>query len=240
MFGTAIVALSVFVGSSGDSVLAEMDKVLTLAQDQVMEFDCITESNGAEVGVITFQVFLKGTDWRRVEFKEPGNVRGMKILTRAAQDMYVYLPAFKKVRRLASHVKEQGFMGTAFGHEEMSLVRFGPLFTGNLKDESDHHWLIEAVKRPDVDSAYSKLLIEIRKDLKQPAQIQYFDSSNRLLKTEKRLEYGCRGKVCAPRVIQMIDHSRGDLSSKLVRKSWMVNTGVPDTYFSLQSLRRGN
>ena len=47
----------------------------------------------------------------------------MKILTRAAQDMYVYLPAFKKVRRLASHVKEQGFMGTAFGHEEMSLVR---------------------------------------------------------------------------------------------------------------------
>jgi hypothetical protein len=131
-------------------------------------------------------------------------------------------------------------MGTAFGHEEMSLVRFGPLFTGNLKEESDHHWLIEAVKRPDVDSAYSKLLIEIRKDLKQPAQIQYFDSGNRLLKTEKRLEYGCRGKVCAPRVIQMIDHSRGDLSSKLVRKSWMVNTGVPDTYFSLQSLRRGN
>ena len=109
-------------------------------------------------------------------------------------------------------------MGTAFGHEEMSLVRFGPLFTGNLKEESDHHWLIEAVKRPDVDSAYSKLLIEIRKDLKQPAQIQYFDSGSRLLKTEKRLEYGCRGKVCAPRVIQMIDHSRGDLSSKLVKK----------------------
>ena len=122
----------------------------------------------------------------------------------------------------------------------MSLVRFGPLFSGNLKQESEHHWLIEAVKRPGVDSAYAKLLIEIRKDLKQPAQIQYFDSDNRLLKTEKRLEYGCRDKVCAPRVIQMIDHSRGDLSSKLVRKSWMVNTGVPDTYFSLQSLRRGN
>ena len=71
MFGTTIVALSILIGSSGDAVLAEMDKVLTLAQDQVMEFDCITESSGAEVGVITFQVFLKGTDWRRVEFKEP-------------------------------------------------------------------------------------------------------------------------------------------------------------------------
>ena len=79
-------------------------------------------------------------------------------------------------------------MGTAFGHEEMSLVRFGPLFTGNLVEQSDHHWLIEAIKRPDVDSAYAKLLIEIRKDLRQPAQIQYFDADGRLfLKRRKDL-----------------------------------------------------
>ena len=74
MFGL-LIAMS-FAASPGDVVLADMDKVLTLAQDQVMEFDCITESKGTEIGVITFQVFLKGTDWRRVEFKEPGNVKG--------------------------------------------------------------------------------------------------------------------------------------------------------------------
>ena len=109
-------------------------------------------------------------------------------------------------------------MGTAFGHRDVSGAFWTPLY--GQPQESDHHWLIEAVKRPDVDSAYSKLLIEIRKDLKQPAQIQYFDSGSRLLKTEKRLEYGCRGKVCAPQVIQMIDHSRGDLSA-----SWSEKAG---------------
>ena len=42
MFGLAIVTLSVLAGTPGDSVLADMDKVLTLAQDQVMEFDCLS------------------------------------------------------------------------------------------------------------------------------------------------------------------------------------------------------
>ena len=153
--------------------------------------------------------------------------------------MYVYLPAFKKVPSTCVSCQRAGFYGDCLGHRNVS-GSFWPTHKGNLVEQSDHHWLIEATKRPDVDSAYAKLLIEIRKDLRQPAQIQYFDAEGRLLKTEKRLEYGCRGKVCAPRVIQMTDHSRGDLSSKLVRKSWMVNTGVPDNYFSLQSLRRGN
>ena len=123
MFGL-LIAMS-FAASPGDVVLADMDKVLTLAQDQVMEFDCITESKGTEIGVITFQVFLKGTDWRRVEFKEPGNVKGMKILTRAAQDMYVYLPAFKRSADLLP-CQRAGLYGDCLGHEEMSLVRFGP------------------------------------------------------------------------------------------------------------------
>lgn len=36
--------------------------------------------------------------------------------------MYVYLPAFGKVRRIASHTKDQGFLGLTFSQDDMATT----------------------------------------------------------------------------------------------------------------------
>ena len=123
--------------SPGERILRLADETMTRAQDQYFIQDLITHEPGKEPRKIKMKAQIKGTKWRRVEFLEPGDVKGMKVLVRSVNQMYVYLPAYRKVRRVASHVRSQGFMGTAFGFDDMSTVVYGDVLRGELMEETD-------------------------------------------------------------------------------------------------------
>lgn len=231
---------AIALAGSGDAALAQIDEALSTAADQAMEYEMSTKEPGKEERRMAFKVFVKGKEWRRIDFLSPGDVKDMRILVRSVSNMYVYLPAYRKVRRLASHVKEQGFMGTAFSHDEMSLATFSPVYSANLLEESDKHWKLEAIRKEGSDFPYPKLILEARKDLRQPVEIQYFNSEGQKVKTETRLKFSCNGNNCAPGVIEMVDHTRNNLKSVLTMRQWTPNAGLDDSFFSVRALQRSN
>jgi hypothetical protein len=240
----SLVALLMLIGStvsakSGDDILQLVDAAASAAQDQSFQYECRTSEAGKDDRVLVFDVYIKGTKWRRIDFVSPGDVKDMRVLVKSTESMYVYLPAFKKVRRLASHVKEQGFMGTSFSHDEMSLVTYAPSFSAKLLQESKRGWTLEAKRRTGVSFPYPKLILEIRKDIKQLVEIQYFNDQGIHSKTETRLNYNCERKVCAPGKLVMVDHTRNDLKSTLTRLKWKPNSGISDKIFTLRALQRG-
>src|SRR2546423_9149621 len=60
---------------------------------------------------------------RFVNFKSPADVRGTKTLliehSGKDDDIWIYLPALKKVRRLVSSNKKDSFVGTDFTYEDV-------------------------------------------------------------------------------------------------------------------------
>jgi len=44
---------------------------------------------------------------------------------RARAELYIYLPAYNKVRRVASHATKGGFLGTTYSNEDISTITFG-------------------------------------------------------------------------------------------------------------------
>jgi len=152
--------------------------------------------------------------------------------------MFVYLPAYRKVRRVASHVRDQGFMGSAFSHDDMSVVTYGDKLAPKLKAEDRATWTVEATRKEGSDYRYPRLLIKVRKADHQPAELIYFNAAGVKVKTEKRTGFECIKEHCNPRVITLTDHARG-VTSTLTRKKWKVNTGVADSYFSVRALLRG-
>jgi len=162
----------------------------------------------------------------------------MRVLILSLDEMYVYLPAFRKVRRVASHVRDQGFMGSAFSHDDMSVVTYGDKLSAKLLAEDETSWTIEATRRPESTYRYKKLVMRIRKDMIQPEAITYFNDKDEKVKSETRKDYECQGKHCNPKVITLTDHTRGGVTSTLRRKAWKVDTGVADRYFSVRSLQR--
>ncbi len=225
---------------TGEEVVALLDKAMTQAKDQYFIYEVVTEEKGKPPRQLKFEVTIKGTKWRRIEYMEPGDLKGMKVLVLDTDTIWTYLPAFRKVRRVASHAKAQGFLGTALSHDEMATVTYGGLYKGKLEKEDDKHWTVLLERREGSPAPYKALRMVLRKDFQTPVKTEYINDKGEKVKTETRSSYHCKSKgtVCTPRIMVYTDHSRNGLKSTLVQRAWKINQNVPDRYFTVRALQR--
>jgi outer membrane lipoprotein-sorting protein len=219
-------------------LLAEVDAKLVESNDQYLVWELITYDPGKEPRVIRFQATVKGGHFRRVDFVAPADLKGMKLLVRSPTQMYIYLPSFRKVRRVATHVQEQGFMGSAFDHAEVALATYGDLLHPIAATEHPESYTL-VLERKSHAYPHAKIELEVHKDTWQMFEARYFNDSGIKVKTEKRSGFSCAGKFCTPRRVEMVDHSRNDLRSVMTLKKYETNVGVPDSFFTVRALQRG-
>lgn len=227
------------MAGSGDALLAKVDTALNLAQDQYNKFDVSTTGGGKAAKTMSFSVQNKGTK-RLVEFHAPGDMKGTKVLTLGAQQMYVYTPAYNKVRRIASHVTEQGFMGTTLSDSDMSLTHYGEFYTADQTAETDGAWTLKLTPKAGAKVPYAAIELDVSKKLTRPTEIRYYNAKGQHVKTETRPEYECGGPndgVCTPSLMVMTDHTRGDMATTMKMTEFKVNQGLDDSMFSVRSLQ---
>ena len=222
--------------ASGDEVLAMMDAASTRAEDQFFEYELSNLEPGREAKIMAIKVHIKG-ERRMTEFLAPGDMKGTKVLVRSRTELYIYLPAYNKVRRVASHATRGGFLGTTYSNEDISTITFANLYAGKLLSETDSHWVLEATPKEGIKAMYGKLVFTVRKDYAQASEIKYFNSKDEHIKTESRTEYSCQGTICNAAVMTMVDHSRGGASTQFLRRDWRVNTGISESLFSKRTLQ---
>lgn len=224
----------------GDKIMARMDEVFTGAKDQRFLFAIETHEPGRAVRRMKMRTAIKGKEWRRVDFLEPGDLKGTKVLILSMTKMYVYLPQFRKIRRVASHVRDQGFMGTVYSHDDMSVVTFGDKFTARLASQDKGSWTLNATLRPsEKDFPYKKAVFVISKKYKVPTKIKWFNAKGVNVKTEERGDYKCRGEICTPGYLKLTDHTRNGAWTRFTCEKWEVDVGIPDRFFSPRALKRG-
>ncbi len=223
---------------SGDDILLRMDQAMTRGSDYAFSYEAVTQEPGKSPRSLAFDVELKG-DKRLVAFKAPGDVKGTRVLVLERNQMYVYVPAYRKVRRVASHVTEQGFMGTAFSYEDISTALYAPVFEADLASETHASWTLVLTPREGVETPYSRLEVEVDKARVLPLSARYYSATGEHLKTQTFADLQCHEDVCAPMVKKMVDHSRGDAQTTITAQDWAVNNGLPDSRFTVRELQRG-
>lgn len=224
--------------TEAERVVRKMDQTLTAGTDQYFKWETITKEKGKPDRTMVFEVTIKGTEWRRIELLAPGDIKGIRYLVRTLTQMYVYLPAYRKVRRVASHVKDQSFMGTAMNQDEMAITVFGEANTVKMLEQTDEFWRIEFNEKPGKEFPYAKMIIDINKQYYQPIRLQYFNDRGQHIKTETRTDFHCKGELCHAQVMTMVDHRRNDISTTMIDRDCRVNQNVPDKFFTVRSLQR--
>lgn len=114
--------------------------------------------------------------YRLMFFREPADVLGTGFLTydyddeSRDDDQWLYLPALRKTKRIASQDKSGSFMGSDFNYSDMTSRNLGD-YDFSLQKEmplGDHTvWVIEAIPRSDDvidETGYKKSLLLVRQD----------------------------------------------------------------------------
>lgn len=177
-------------------------------------------------------------------FDTPADVKGTAFLsfTHATKpdDQWLYLPALKRVKRIASKNKSGPFMGSEFAFEDMSSQEVEKYTYKWLRDEKLGDNDVYVLERFPVDkhSGYTRQIVWGDKVMYQPLKVEFYDRKNSLLKTltfEGYKQY--LDKYWRPDRMMMINHQNGK-STDLIFRNYSFNNGLTDRDFDRNSLKR--
>ena len=215
-------------------LLEKIDQVEYAAEDSVAEVRVVLYESGGQKSERRMKMWQKGNERRLIRFEKPADVRGIGFLDVAGK-MYVYFPAFHKVRRVAGSVKNQNFAGTDFAHSDLSSERFSKRLQAVKLEKQDKCWLLTA-REKDGDSPYSRLVFRVRPDFLFD-RVEYYDRAGNLWKVFERQDFRPVGKYRQSYRVSMTDKKKNHRTEMIVEKLEM-DTGLKDSFFSKRRLKR--
>jgi hypothetical protein len=220
--------------AAGDAVLVQVDAALNKAKTLVFDYEIVNQEAGKSERTMAMKSSTKGGK-RLLEFAAPSDMKGTKVLFLSPTQTYVFLPAFGKVRRVASHTADQGFLGLAFSADDLGATSYGPSYTAKIGSDTAAEWKLVLTPKAGQQTSYAKIEMSVAKDKKVPTELKYFNADGKNVKTETRTGYSCEGDVCTPGDQKMTDNVKGAFT-KLVAKSRKVNGEISDDVFTQRNL----
>lgn len=221
---------------AGDKALTAAETAMNKAKSHYFEYEAKTSESGKAEKTVGLNVWMKG-DKRLTVFTAPADLKGTKVLILSPTEMYVYLPAFGKVRRIASHTNDQSAFGMAFSQDDLATQKYSGQYTATSTSSNDKETKITLTPKSGQTTSYSKIEMTIDKSKNVPTEIKYYNAEGKHVKTETRTGYTCESDVCTPGTLKMVDHTK-NLTTTMTRKKWKVNESINDDTFSKRNLEK--
>ncbi|MGE3975115.1 MAG: outer membrane lipoprotein-sorting protein [Bdellovibrionales bacterium] len=184
-------------------------------------------------------------------FQSPAEIRDEAVLflekENGKSEVLLYLPAFKKTRRVENQAQSQSFMGSQFSYSDISTPDLNS-FDYKLLPESTCHdggvcYVVESTpKTVEVKErfGYSKQIQQIRSDNFMVSQVEYFNLEGQKLKKlmayENKEVDSQNSKWMAHRL--EVENFLNSKKTKIEFSNVKVNQGISDALFAPQNISR--
>ena len=209
------------------SSIAKTQMVLINASGQQSVRDLEMKTLEGEDGDKTISTFLS-----------PADIKGTKTLTHEHvdrdDDQWLYLPALKRVKRIASRNRSGSFMGSEFSYEDIGNQNYKKFtYKGEAKEvELKGVLCYQGVRIPkDSNSGYTKQVSWVDKSSFLIQQIEYYDRKQELLKTAVFSDYKQIEGIWRVGKIVMTNH-QNDKSTILTWKTEKLKAGLTAKEFN--------
>lgn len=186
----------------------------------------------------------EGGDKSLMEFLTPADVKGTKFLSYEHadkdDDQWLYLPALKRVKRIASKNKSGSFMGSEFSYEDLTAFNIDKYnYSGDAEEVMvDGKKMYKSVRIPKSrNSGYTKQVAWTTADTFLTMKVDYYDRKKELLKTATFADYKKINGVWRIGGITMVNH-QNDKKTTLVWKNETIKNGLSDKDFNKRVLKR--
>jgi len=259
-FTTVVILILVFSGLGAQENLSAREivdrafKATKLAGSESISTMTIIDGKGRErvreIAAVTKLYDDGETEKRLIRFLSPADVKGTGLLTYDYEtkddDMWLFMPALRKTRRIVSSEKAKNFMGSEFSYADMSppvLDDFNYTMIGDSEAEGVSCWEIEVIPVDDDvadENGFSKRVVHIEKKTFIIRGAVYYDLDGELHKELSVKEI----REMDPenhkyRLIHMIMvNKQNERQSILKVNKIKFNPDVKDEYFTTRYLER--
>ncbi|NMB13332.1 MAG: outer membrane lipoprotein-sorting protein [Firmicutes bacterium] len=173
-----------------------------------------------------------------VKFLAPKDVEGVGLLDQGEDVMYMYLPEFNKVRRIAGSAKHGSFMGTDFTYNDLSFVNYDTSDYGaELVGETADAYEVELRDKDEKDASYEKVLMTVRKSDWFPVKVVFYNTEGKLQKELTAFDVTTYGKYKYPKKLEMVDVLANHRTEILIGEP-EFDRELDDDIFTTRTLQR--
>ncbi len=148
---------------------AKMTIVTTSGQERTFLYDTYSKDSGEK---------------SLMKYLEPKRVKGQAILMlNDANDIWIYFPRTKRIRKLATHAKKQKLEGSDFSYEDLgSSNEFVDEYDSvRLEDERKRDkdcYTLELTRKRESSAGYSRVVMWVEKETFVPLVIDYYHDTD--------------------------------------------------------------
>lgn len=181
-----------------------------------------------------------------IKFIAPADVKGTAILVydyeNQNDNMWIYMPALRKVRRIVSSEKGKSFMGSEFTNADMSnptMSDFEYTTLGNETYEGKNCWKIESKCKTEAiqnENGFSKRISFIDKTNYVCYKVEYYDFSGKLhrIQTIDNYKKQQNGKYFAYKMT--MENVQTKRKSEMVIDKFQIGSQLPESAFAPAAL----
>ncbi len=228
--------VSLAAALTGSEILDKV-RAVTSASDRRATATMTITDKSKRVQARTMKMVMKGDSRMMMTFQSPADLRGVTFMSTSSENMWIYLPAQGRVRRISGSSADQGFGGSDFSYRDMANLSFADESKVEKVEEtkvgSTAAWLL-TVK--DGDGANSRFWVEQARFL--PLRVEEFGADGKATKRIDFSEFENQGESWIPGHIEMQDIGRGS-RTELNLEELKMNTGVKDNFFTEANMKKG-
>lgn len=252
LLATAMLAIaSGAMAADANGVIKESEQRIKSSTEKTLYRMELLDRSGQVQQTRNIELYYKkaeGKETTLFKFTSPPVVQGTGLLIvdagKPVNDIWMYLPATRRIRRIAGAEKSNWFMGTEFTHEDFEDYKTSAYtFHLDKEDEScgeqQRCFVVSALASDAAEkeaSGYGKKVYWIEKQSMYPVRVDYFDKADAPAKRLDVRKLAKSGAYWRPQVYEMRNLANSRIT-RLTALSREVDTKLDDFYVSQQYLR---
>ncbi len=227
------VLLSAFSPDEPGSILAKIDQTQGAIKDKTadVEMQMINLKSGSKK-IKKAHFYQKGLDHKLFKYIYPKSDEGIATLTIPGA-VYLYLPMFKKPKKVTNMAEGNAFNKSDFSLEDMNSKSYSELYTAVKLNDEDGNIVLD-LKPKDSESSYSHIVAQFNKQYYYPVKFVYYDKKG----TKLKVALYHHSKINGLWVVDQINMTNVKKNHRtlFIMTNIKINTGLSDDLFTVEKM----
>jgi hypothetical protein len=219
------------------SVLRSIDEATQQANDAVITMSLAVKTGDGKPLKRQLRIWQLGRDRRMVKFLAPARLKGTGILVPKPDQTFLYLPAYRRVRRIVGAQGDASFMGTGFSIDDMARVGFGTDYTAAIHSQTAETWSLRLLPKDSSAHKHAALTVTARKSDFLVTRIVSLDATGSRLRTIDASDFRRAGKRLLAHSVRVEEHASGRITTATI-ESATFDSGLSASDFTERKLMR--
>lgn len=229
---------ALYAQQNADDLLTKMDQTIFGIKDKTANIEMLmTNLKTGKQKQKKAILLQKGANKKLFRYTSPKSDSGIATLSLPNDEIYLYLPLFKKPKKITNIAESNTFNKSDFSVKDMATKPYAEKYTPEMRPTNDTAYVLYLKPKTD-DSPYNHLIVYINKIYFYPEKFEFYDRKEKKVKQSIYHYILIDGHWIAD-VVSMEDLKKRH-KTRITMSEIKINQGLKDELFTVENMAGNN